>query len=175
LKLTEDQAKAVARHWEERREAFRKFRGLEPGEWRAKFEELADQEKTVLGLLRPDQATRLRQIVLQQQGANAFADPSIVAALGLTPAQQEKIRALQEETHQSVWAVARSATFRPEDWKKVEESWRKTRGDILGTLTGDQKERWKELTGAAFTGEVRAPYRGGFGPRHGTHRGMRQP
>ena len=120
---------------------------------------MAALKKSAKALLRPEQTARLKQIGLQQRGVEAFADPEVVAALKLSDQQKEAIRALQEETHQAVWAVYRSGTFRPEDWRKVETAWRTMKERLLQTLTAEQKTRWQDLTGQPFHGEVLPPIR----------------
>jgi tetratricopeptide (TPR) repeat protein len=175
LKLSEEQVRQVKQAEEKRREAFHKLRHLAPGEWRGRAEELwGDTEKVLADLLRPEQARRLRQVALQQRGTEAFADPEIACVLQLAPEQKEKIRALQEETHRTVRSFF-SRGARWDAWKKAEEAWKNEQKQALLVFADEQRARWQELTGEPFRGEVRPPYREGFGPHHGGPRDPRRP
>ncbi len=170
LKLSEEQVRQVKQVKEKRREAFHKLGRLSPAEWRARAEEWGDPEKVLADLLRPEQARRLRQIALQQRGVEAFADPEIARALRLTSEQKDKLRTIQENGRRTFRAVFRPGP-RPDGWKKMEEAWKNEQKEALQVLTDEQRGHWQEMTGEPFRGEVRPPYREGFGPHRGGPRG----
>lgn len=162
VKLTPEQAQGVSRLLGKRREAIRNFRNLTPDEWRGRFQELEDQETSLASLLRPDQATRLRQIAVQLRGIDAYNDPEIAKSLGLSTEQKEKIRALQDEARLVTWAEFGSGDFRDADRRRIDETWRNVREQIQILLTEEQKERYKDLTGEPYKGHGRMHHHPGF-------------
>jgi serine/threonine protein kinase len=103
LRLDEGQRAKVAdlsdragRRWIE---AFGDLAHLRPPAERVRLAlELARaNEAEVDGILQPSQRVRLRQIALQTEGPAAFREPEVVEALGLTPGQRERIRAIEDE------------------------------------------------------------------------------
>ena len=64
---------------------------------RLALEQARANEAEVDAILTPPQRVRLRQIALQSEGPAAFREPEVVEALGLTPGQRERIRAIEEE------------------------------------------------------------------------------
>lgn len=165
LKLSPEQAQGVSRLLGKRRDAIRNFRNLSPEEWRAKFQELEDQEASLATLLQAEQSTRLRQIAVQLRGTDAYNDPDIAKALELSHEQKEKIRLLQDEARLTAWAEFASGEMRDSDRRRMEDAWRSTREQIQALLSDGQKERWKELTGEPFKGRRFGHHRGfGTGP-----------
>ena len=72
--------------------------GQTPDERRDRLKSSADAATAKLGeILTPDQNLRLRQIWLQVRGPSAFSDPDVEADLGLTAAQKEVVRRVQDE------------------------------------------------------------------------------
>jgi serine/threonine protein kinase len=138
-----------------------------------------EKEKEVSKLLKPEQLQRFQQIALQVRGPEAFSDPDVVAALGLSTEQRNKIKKIQER------ALPPGPGFGPpggrrrppgdwdEDWlKKQKEIWgkwaeeqRQILAKILEVLTPEQTQKWKNLVGEDFKSEFRfGPP--GFGPPH---------
>jgi hypothetical protein len=69
---------------------------LAPEEGRAKLAALAAQiEDGLKNVINRDQYVRLQQIARQVRGPASFSDPDVEEALGLTPEQKDKIRAIQ--------------------------------------------------------------------------------
>ena len=64
---------------------------------RLALEQARANEAEVDAILTSAQRARLRQIALQSEGPAAFREPEVVEALGLTPGQRERIRAIEEE------------------------------------------------------------------------------
>ena len=60
----------------------------------------AKEDRDLKNLLKPEQIARLRQIALQDAGANALADLEVVKELGITKDQQVKLAALYAEVRE---------------------------------------------------------------------------
>ena len=174
LRLSAEQIEALAQLRRKREETFELGRDPSPEEFHEKFEELHKQEQTLAELLTLQQRTRLKQIELQQHGPSAFADPEVIASLGLSLEQRQEIRQLQEDAERFVRTSFRSE-HQPRDlprdeWERakaqVKQALSKTWQKMLDVLTEEQTARWKELTGEKFAGRLPPPPRGGPHP-HG--------
>jgi serine/threonine protein kinase len=93
-------------------------------------------EVDLKGLLTSPQQARLRQIGLQAEGLSAFGEPEVIADLGLTPSQRERIRTIESES-QFAWMRGVSPG----------ESAKSANERIQALLTDDQRDRWTILTG----------------------------
>lgn len=114
-----------------------------------------EEAKTALkGELKPEQVTRLEQIIRQQQGIQAFADPATAAKLNLTDDQKSKIREIGQESGEKMREIFSNAgDDRAAAMEKMQALRKESLEKAQATLTDDQKKTWKELTGAPF--EVR--------------------
>jgi serine/threonine protein kinase len=173
LKLTLDQKNQIARLSdqleEQRHRAFEDFRELGPKEQRKQLEQIAkENEKTVAGLLTSEQAKRLQQIGWQLQGALAFGDPDVVAALRLTDKQMDQILEIHEQGRRTHFEpFHHNGQEAPRN--RFDELRRDENARIMKILTDDQKVRWQQLIGEAFEGEVLfapPPPPGRGGPHH---------
>ncbi|HEX3152652.1 MAG TPA: serine/threonine-protein kinase [Gemmataceae bacterium] len=120
------------------------------------------------------QQARLRQIGIQAKHEMAFRDPAVIAALKLTPDQQERIRAIEADR----MFMQRPDGPRPEGHRpdgppfgpkgKGPDDMRRNGMDrILAILTEEQRTRWRELIGNQFVWQ-RGPGPNGpgrFGPQ----------
>jgi Spy/CpxP family protein refolding chaperone len=106
LKLDTDQAAkvkdAVGKVREKYRDEFAKLRDLGQEERRAKAQELqravTDETLAAVGdVLKPEQLKRLKEIELQQAGAQAFNRQGVRKALALTDEQKDKIKGIVED------------------------------------------------------------------------------
>ena len=101
LKLSEPQRTALAELMEsmdkQRSDSFRDFHKLPPQERPKFFLESVRATETAIAkiLVDPRQLRRLQQIAWQCQGPRAFQEPDVIAALKLTPEEQNKIRAIE--------------------------------------------------------------------------------
>jgi serine/threonine protein kinase len=170
LKISPDQKQRIRQLAEKWRQTFRDSRDLSPEEARPWLEKLADQEKSLLGDLGPEQARRLEQIAWQQAGVGAFRDHQVVAALQLTEEQKEQIRAIQAARRDR---GPRPGGPRPEAARKAEDSRKIALDQALGVLTPQQREQWQQLIGEPFKGEIRHGPPFDLGPR--PFRGPRRP
>jgi hypothetical protein len=132
------------------------------------------QEAFLARVLRPAQATRLRQIILQRQGGLALNDSRTAEELGLSESQRRKADEILEKL---TYQLAETRNARGEDGrKKVEEVRAAAGAELLGLLTPDQENRWKEMIGEPFTGEINfGPPGGPPGGRPGGPPGDRPP
>jgi serine/threonine protein kinase len=113
-------------------------------------------EADLAAILNPAQQARLRQIGLQSEGAGAFRDPEVVAALKLTAQQRKRIRAIEEE---AFFRWMRTAWGGPATARKA----RPARERILEVLTGEQRRRWRRMAGRPLKGGA-APFPGVVAP-----------
>lgn len=115
-------------------------------------------------LLSESQLLRLQQISLQERGTRSFGAPEIASRLGLTAAQRVEIRSLQKECYDLMRRWHEEGR-RKEAWEHL-----KSMGDrIMAVLTPEQLERWDEMTGDPFKGEIRrwSSHRGHKGRKRG--------
>jgi serine/threonine protein kinase len=164
LRLEQGQGEMIQKVMEEmdRRwgASFRDFGRLNAEERRDLFLRLARETEADLDeVLTTQQRQRLRQIELQQKGDRAFEEPEVTAALKLTAAQKEQIRALREKAffrgrhhHEGpVGGPPPGPPGRPGGphpppgpalVKQIE----------MDVLTAEQLRRWREMTGEPFKG-----------------------
>ena len=114
-------------------------------------------EAEVDGILQPSQRVRLRQIALQTEGPAAFREPEVVEALGLTPGQRERIRAIEDEILFAQMRETRSGKAR-------EDAGKPAMARILAVLAEDQARRWREMAGEPILGRL-SPFPAPFRPQ----------
>ncbi len=153
LKALADETRAAGRELREQRD-------LSDDERRKKRMELGDAtEKKIAEIVTPEQLKRLKQISLQVLGsqigpvAPAFRNPRVQASLGLTDEQKEKIATITRETEESMSGLAKSGN--PDgalkEYLKLREI---AQEKIIAVLTSEQQDKWKEMLGEPFKGEV---------------------
>jgi Spy/CpxP family protein refolding chaperone len=158
LKLTDDQktkvTDALAKLREQRQSQGQNFQSLSQEE-RQKLlaDRRAEEDKQLGAILNADQMKRYHQLVLQRQGMTAVLDKPVADELKLTDDQRTKIQAVVDEQ-----SAARRELFqgggggdREAMMKKFQEMRKQTDEKIASLLTDDQKNKWKEMTGAPFT------------------------
>lgn len=157
LKLSDEQIKKIGEALAKQREEFHKLRELPREEREKKFAELCGAScKLTKELVSADQAQRLRQISWQQQGALAFANPQVAEALNLTSEQKEKIQAIRQEMRDAArtFFAQEQRPAREDIHKKMKELHQDAAAKMLALITDEQQEKWHELTGAPFTGQI---------------------
>ena len=107
---------------------------------------------TLRGLLSAEQYKRYDQIVLQQRGIMAFADPEIQEKLKLTREQKGRIHELAKGLHGQMLELAHNAS--PGKIEELHEQglvlhW-KAIDQAVAVLGDDQQATWKELIGDRF-------------------------
>jgi hypothetical protein len=119
------------------------------------------QEAVLTSVLAPEQAQRLRQIILQRQGGLALGTRQVADELAFSDSQRAQADTIVDQLNQ-----ARNTGGA--EWMKQAEESRKTAGENLLALLGtEQQERWKSLQGEPFTGEIRLGRGPGGGPKGG--------
>jgi Spy/CpxP family protein refolding chaperone len=133
----------------EMRDMFGQMRDLGDDERRARFDEIrarmeeirADAESRVQRILLPHQFERLKQIDvqarIQRQGASALTGGQLAETLGLTPEQQEKLRARAEEVQREMEEQIRQLRL-------------EARNKVLEVLTAEQRAKLDGLMGEQF-------------------------
>jgi Spy/CpxP family protein refolding chaperone len=169
-KLTKWSAEASAKQREKMQELFQGGGGDRPDP--AKMQEAmakmsAEQMEEVGKVLKDDQTKRLKQVMLQIQGVNAFATKPVQEGLKLTDDQKSTIteiigamRAEQREMFQGGGGGGRGdPAVQAENAKKRTEMAKKYMEKVSAQLKDDQKKSWEEMTGKPFDYKPEAPRR----------------
>jgi serine/threonine protein kinase len=114
---------------------------------RLALEQARANEAEVDAILLSAQRVRLRQIALQSEGPAAFREPEVVEALRLTPAQRERIRAIEDEFR---LRPMREMQF----GRTPEDAGNPAMERILAVLEREQARRWKEMAGEPIRGAL---------------------
>jgi Spy/CpxP family protein refolding chaperone len=142
--------------------------GLNAQQKSAKAQEIRDagdklietSRKEVSSILNPDQLNRLKQILLQVNGADALQDKEIAKEVGVTPEQSAKIQKLQTQTNtalrndlggKSGGANQTQMELGGSTVRTAEKVDTHAQEQSLGTLTAAQKQKFESLAGAPFT------------------------
>lgn len=154
LKVTDDQKKQLMEAGEKFRASGQELREKLQNasmEERMKLlaERTAEETRVLGGILNKDQQTRLRQLVLQQQGLTAAAQPDVADELKLTDDQKTKVREIVAGHLRSVRELFQGGA-NADAREKFLALTRETSGKVEAILTGEQKTRWKEMQGAEF-------------------------
>jgi hypothetical protein len=175
LKIEKEQAdkvkEAVTKVTDAHKDDTAKLRDLTGEERRTKTAELNatmndETLKAVDDILKPEQIKRLKEIDVQQAGANAFARADVEKALSLKDDQKEKIKGINADTAKAMADLRMAGggggggANRAANQEKITALRKETMDKIQALLTDDQKKTWKDLTGDAFT-LVRPNRRGG--------------
>jgi serine/threonine protein kinase len=148
-----EQLREYTRAMEKRgQELFRDFHKLSNYDRTQRFLQAArTSEAGANAILTPQQLTRLKQLELQQKGPQGFFEGEAATKLKLTPRQQERARAIQEEAGREV--MLKAGRGGPEVFRQMSELMKKATQKIADeVLTPEQREQWRELTGPTFTG-----------------------
>lgn len=118
-------------------------------------------------VLKPEQVKRLKQIGVQAAGLAAFRQAEVQEALKLTADQKSKIQSISEEADKDRRELFTSAGFAPGQrpdpekmqavQKKVAAVSKEAFEEAEKSLTSEQKDAWKELTGEPFDTAKLAP------------------
>jgi hypothetical protein len=156
LNLSDDQIQKVNQEVKFQREARRNLREVTNEKERNEKVEALNQrcENTINGFLKSDQARRLQQIVYQAHGPQAMSRNEVVEKLKFTPDQRQKIKQIQETTFKQVQNTFQPGGNREEAMKKRTEIVNRAWDQLMRVMTAEQKERWKEMTGAPFQGQI---------------------
>jgi hypothetical protein len=161
LKLDESQAEKVATLAKDvaakGRAAAAELKALPESERRERMHKLmtatcAEAMSTLRGVLTAEQFKRYEQIVLQQRGIMAFADPDIQKDLKLTDAQKDRVHELAKSLHGQMRELSQNVS--PDKMAEVHEQGmvlhRKALDQAVAILSAEQKTTWNELSGESF-------------------------
>lgn len=166
LKLTDEQKTQIQGAFddlnEQRRQLYEELRDV-PAEQRAQktaeiqklVQQLTDETSQAMrSVLTPEQARRLEQILLQQQGLRALSDAKIAEQLKLTEDQQRRIaevRSQSEKKRQNLVQQVAKRQIKPDEYQaRLQELNTQTETDTLDVLTKQQREQFQELQGEKF-------------------------
>lgn len=183
LGITEDQAtklrQAVQDLMSGQREQFQALRDLDPGQRRAKFEELGEKlrkevDKKLAEVLEESQIKRLKEIELQvairTQGLLVLLRPEIVQALGITEKQQEQLRELGEAMAEKMRAAFEDVRdLEPEQRReKMQDAMQKVRQEaqekVESLLSDEQGETLEKMMGKPVEIDLQQGFRRGLPP-----------
>jgi len=118
----------------------------------------AEIKTAIKDVIKPEQLTRLDQIVNQQAGIQAFSEPNIQEKLKLTDDQKSKVRDITQDTNDRMREMFQAANG---DFASVRDKMTTLRKEsldkVLAVLTADQKTTWKVLTGEPFEVKFEPP------------------
>lgn len=169
LKLTKEQVEkttaASQKYQEKQKEVSAKLR--DPGQeaQREKHQTMlkaAAEEftKATESILTTAQRQRLRQIELQQRGAQAFADQEVQKALKLADDQKEKIKTIQEDARSEMEKILKTGpgtALLPQMMQRVGSVRKESLERVSAILNEQQRKTWKDLIGEPF--EMRFEFR----------------
>jgi len=173
LKLTDAQKQkvraALKSHQGSIRGLFGGFRGLKADERRKKLIEIrkkmqtasAETAKAIDGILKPEQARRLREIHLQVRGIGVVLDGNVAKRLKLTAEQKTKITDLfksqaskRRDLYRGMGGKGLTPDQRRKKYKefrdKTKELAKETQQKVTAVLTEQQQARLKKMKGKAF-------------------------
>jgi hypothetical protein len=127
---------------------------IENGERKKARSVVDEQEKGLRDILTPGQRKRLQQVYLQVQGLWAMTEADTAKALQLTPEQVKNLRELQAAIEKEIEKSVGQAGTRSAVQKKLAEHHAAANDKGLLLLTAAQRDKWKEMTGEPFKGEI---------------------
>jgi Spy/CpxP family protein refolding chaperone len=157
LKLSDEQIKKLTELADKQRQTLAELGNLAREERQQKMREQTQAaDKAVAEILQPEQQKLLKQIVLQQRGAQALSEPEVADALGLSAEQKEKLKTIRDEAQREMRELFQGGN-REEAQKKVADLRKATEEKAQEVLTPEQKTKWKEMVGEPFKGEIARP------------------
>jgi hypothetical protein len=111
----------------------------------------AESAKAAAAFLKPEQAARLGQIELQAGGVIALSREDVQKELNLTDRQKELLQEAKTRYQAEMRKLRSEVGADLNAYKaRLQELQQKTGEEYVGSLTEEQRRRWKELTGAPF-------------------------
>ncbi len=157
LKLTSDQISKVKEAFDKQKQESQALRELQGDARQERVRELMrTDQKTMHEILQPDQQKRLRQIMLQEQGAPAFAHPRVARELNISDEQEQKIEDLLDNAGRKMHSLYRGGQ-ESSSRQQAEDLDKQTTTSILDVLTPEQRMKWKQMIGEPFHGEIPQP------------------
>jgi hypothetical protein len=122
---------------------------------------IESSRQEVSKILNADQLNRLKQILLQVNGAEALQDKEVAKQVGVTPEESAKIQKLQAQTNAmlrsslsgmpSNGGPAQNQMMLGANIRTADKINNQAQEQYLGALTPDQKQKLDKLRGAPFT------------------------
>jgi hypothetical protein len=120
---------------------------------------IESSRQEVSSILNPDQLNRLKQILLQVNGADALQDKEVAKQVGITPEESAKIQKLQASTNVMLrnslgghnGANQTQMSFGAANVRTADKINNQAQEKYMGALTPEQKEKLAKLSGAPFT------------------------
>jgi hypothetical protein len=150
LKLSEEQAKKIVELSRSYAESLRGV-GFQDVEKRKKANDAA--VKGLSDVLAAEQTKRLRQLEVQQRGANLFLDQQVVKELAITPPQRNAIiKALQAVGPKQAAMFQAAKGNQKEIQKKLADLQREIVPSLVKNLSKEQQAKWQQIAGPTFAG-----------------------
>lgn len=138
-----------------------KSQEVQMAEFRKRMESVQKAQAECLALLSAPQKARLRQITIQQMGAQAMYNPEIKKELGLNDSQTKRIGDLMQQSFRNIFAGAPGKPgerpSREQAMKQMEEFAKKQQAakakvdaEAVKVLTSAQQSKWKAMKGKPF-------------------------
>jgi hypothetical protein len=127
---------------------------------------MAEVQKTIQGILTPDQAARLKGISLQIMGVRAMLGAEVAQELGLSDDQKSKLQDIAQKSmgqRGGAGGAAPDQEARAKARQQAEE-------EAAAVLTADQKAKLEKMKGAKVNIDMRALFGGGAGGAGGGRR-----
>lgn len=124
--------------------------GFDPEAMRQQRERMEAEIKKILN---EEQYARYQQLSLQQQGPSALARPEIAKEVGLSEAQQNQIRQIQQaqqEAMRSMMQGGGGGGDRQAMMQQMQAMREETDKKILAVLNSDQRAKWDSMLGKPF-------------------------
>ncbi|HZU36500.1 MAG TPA: hypothetical protein VFA18_11355, partial [Gemmataceae bacterium] len=139
LNLTDEQKDKVKDTFQKVQEKMAPLRDMSQEERQEKApaimkEANEEAQKSLKGLLKPEQDKRLHQIMLQMRGPQAFTDAKIQEKLKLSDDQKNSIKSIMEDQQKEIQEARDNM-----DFQKMGEIRRETNNKLQGVLNDDQK------------------------------------
>jgi len=116
---------------------------------KAMDERVRERDQGYAAILKPGQIKRLNQIALQAVSYRALRSRSIQESLALSDEQKKKAHAIAKAVGDNTPKPSSGLTL-DEITKKHRELAQSALEQFLAILTGEQKQKWKEMTGKPF-------------------------
>ncbi|MDA0281808.1 MAG: hypothetical protein O3B86_00510, partial [Planctomycetota bacterium] len=131
-------------------------------------------DKKVNGILKPEQRSRLGELVLQRQGMRAFADPELAGQFSVSDDQRAKIEELSQKYEDTRREVRSNRNLSDEERDAKSDALRvEFEKNASAVLSDEQRHTFEQIKGKpfAFAENQQSP----FGPQRRDEGQIRQP
>jgi len=110
----------------------------------------AKYDDQCIKLLTADQATRLKQLFIQYNGASSITQPVISKDLGITDDQKTKIKAAQDDNFKKMGELMQGGGSPEDNAKPMAKLQDDLKDSLEKILTDEQRTKFKTMQGAKF-------------------------